>query len=180
MLTNCPKNLNLPMYPLVKGIDQYDIPNRSNNFPISELNPELLQFFQSNNINLREEFQIMNGDLTNLPPGEYYTDGNYYSEFHKRVCAINWNFSAMDGISFEYRSIDGANHSYDSIVDHTVWTNAQFESCPINNNPNAVLINPQVPSRPTSLKTQGKIIYVSLSFLETWESINLKLEPYIV
>jgi hypothetical protein len=168
------------MYPLAKGIEEYDIPNKKNVFPISELNPELLQFFQTNNINLEDEFNIFTGNVANIPPGESYTDGNYFLEYHKRFCSMNWNFAALNGVNYEYFSIEGANHSYDAEEDHTIWTNTQFELCPINPSSNAVLVNPQVPTVATHENNEGAILYVKLLFRESWESINLKLEPYIV
>jgi hypothetical protein len=179
MSDNCPKLLNLPIYPLLKSLDEYDLTDRVNYFSTSLLSLELLSFFENNEIYLEDNFVIFKGDTTNIPEGESYTDGDYFSEIHKRDCTIIWNFSAPN-LYFKYYSTEGADHRYDELKDHTVWTNTSTQSCPDNLHSTAVLVNPQTPSVVKQTGQETKFYYVKLLFRENWNSLNEKLVPYIV
>jgi hypothetical protein len=172
------KPLNIIVYPLNGGIDEFDLPEQNNFFPVSLLSSEIISFFESNNIFLSDTFNISKINVSKIPSSHAFTDGNYQNIDHQRFCGINWNFSYELNPTVKFFTTEGATPTYNDLKDHTEWDNVSYSSAEDFSGFGPILLNPQSP-----YVYSGNVdptLVLSLSFKESWESINQKLENYII
>lgn len=170
------KLLNIPIYPLTGSIDEFDLPVQDNFFSTSFLSPEIISFFQSNNVFLADDFIITKVNIKETPSNLAFTDGNYQNLEHERCCAVNWNFYFESNTVVKFFTTEGATPTYSELRDHTKWYDISYPAAEDYSNFGPILLNPQSPY----VYSGNSALVLSLSFKETWESINQKLENYII
>lgn len=176
------KNLNLSIYPLANDINNLELSTGENILPIRLLNPELLSFFNNNNIILDKEFKIIKKTFANTL-NKAKTDGNYANvavkDISPRTVAINWNFTYNLGTKFKFYTTDGATPTY-NVID-TEWDNVSVVACPDWTTFGPILLNPQLPNIPKNdTNLENNLLILSLSFGDSWETINTKLANVII
>jgi hypothetical protein len=179
-MNTCFEKLPIGIYPLKLPAWTY-----LENFPknrmdclleCDNLNPELIDFFTSKKIKIRENFILWywRTDKQRDP----HTDGNYFSDettVKKRLCGINWNFSP--GTRVEFYSTEGITPQFWHRGDYdfsTSWPGAnKVIDCWDDAGP--VIFNPQIPHDVKSDDRLKRRLSLTLRFYETYESLKEKL-----
>lgn len=168
------------IYPLRGHLEHYlyDWPEKRMDkmFDIALLNPELVNFFQSKDVKIRENFIMWHW---NIPGPKWpHTDGDWFSTGHhvkKRLCGVNWNFSP--GTYVEFYSTEGGNpeFSYRGEYDFsTTWKDTD-KVIDVWDGQGPVIINPQIPHNVKGTDGVKKRLSITLRFYETYESLMQKL-----
>lgn len=168
------------LYPLIGPVEQYlfDWPEKRMDkmFDYKLLNPELLDFFKSKDVKIRENFLMWHW---NVPGPKWpHTDGDWFSEnqhIRKRLCGVNWNFTP--GSYVEFYSIEGGKPVFSNRGEYdfsTTWENTD-KVIDVWASEGPVIINPQVPHNVKGVKGITKRLSITLRFYETYESILRKL-----
>lgn len=145
------------------------------------LNPELLSFFDSKGIRIRENFIVWwwHTKVARYP----HTDGDWFSPeelVKRRPCGLNWNFSPNTWV--EFYSTDGATPEVDFRSEYdfsTTWKGITTEVTRWDS-PGPVVFNPQVPHMIKSGPGIFKRLSMTLRFYETYESLIEKLNVDVV
>jgi len=180
-MNDCFIKLPISIYPLIKDAHSFleDWPEKRMDklLDISFINPELLEYFKSRNISIRESFILWHWHISQknrLP----HTDGDWFGkENHvkKRLCGINWNFTPKTRV--EFYSTEGATPKfwYRSEYDFsTSWENTT-KIIDVWDDEGPVLFNPQVPHDIKGDVGVEKRLSMTLRFNETYESLRDKL-----
>jgi hypothetical protein len=180
-MNECYIELSIPFYPLVKPVEEF-----LDNWPeermdklidISYINPIVVEYFNSYEIKVRENFILWKWTTKPKQPRLPHTDGDWRSmgSFRKRDCGINWNFTPRTRV--EFYSKEGAIPTFNdrSVYDFsTDWENCN-QIVDIWNTPGPVLFNPQIPHDIKSDDDITQRLSLTLRFYETFESIREKL-----
>lgn len=185
-MNHCYLELNLKIFPFRKSVETLVStdwpPNRMDKlYPVDELNPELLEFFSSADVKIRETFLLINWWTHRSRPA--HTDGNWFSDekyIIKRQCGINWNFTSRSWV--EFYSMENATPVFDPkgrIDDATIWPYA-YKVVDKWNSPGPVIFNPQIPHRVNSASDVERRVSCTLRFFETFDSLKDKLSLYLI
>jgi hypothetical protein len=180
-MNECYVELLIPFFPLTKPVEEF-----LDNWPekrmdklldIKYINPEVLKYFNSHKIRIRENFilwkWITKPKWLRIP----HTDGDWRSEdnIRKRTCGINWNFTPKTRV--EFYSKEGATPVFSDRGTYDFSTN--WENCnqivSIWDTPGPVLFNPQIPHDIKSEDDIKQRLSLTLRFYETFESLKRKL-----
>lgn len=179
-MNQCYVELNLDIYPFKKTLTDMmsgEWKRMSRQHYITDLNSELVDFFQDNNVRVADDWLLIHwyNDKKSIP----HTDGDWFSDelTKKRQCGINWNFTPGTWVEF-YDSNEGI--PYKRYQDHrlTFWKNigdiiARWDSS------GPAIVNTQKVHAVRGTETYGRRISCTLNFSETYESITDKLKKYI-
>jgi hypothetical protein len=183
----CFCNLNLDIFPFKHSLEKlmskkWGENQMSRYHGVDDLNPELIQFFKSNDVKLINQWLLIYWWDDKEAP--IHTDGNNdrswvtNGNLVKRECGINWNFTPGTWVEFYdsenltpyKRNQDLANIFYSGepkVIDK--WDSM-----------GPVIINPQIPHTVRGTKNFRRRMACTLSFNETFESIISKLQKFII
>ena len=179
-MNNCYQHIDITIPPLIGDpfdyIKEWPKGRQDKMYDKAFINPELLTFFESKNIRIRENFIVW---WWHTKQARYpHTDGDWFSKdeaVKKRPCGINWNFTPNTWV--EFYDTEGADPEVDFRSEYdfsTTWTNVnkvidKWET------PGPVIFNPQVPHMIKSGAGVFKRLSMTLRFYETYESLIEKL-----
>lgn len=184
MSDNFYKTLNVDIYPLKAEVSTY--PMNTNPGPEftqynrDELSPEILDFFESRQIKLKDTFSLKLFMFTaeKRPHNGYRTDGDYDSP-PNTDCVLIWIAIPENKSKFVFANTENSTHSYDEVASCTIWegttpisVNMEFTSKPI-------LANTQIPHYMETEITKNVVCYLKLNFDESWSSMVAKLSDDI-
>lgn len=183
-MDKCFVPLKISINPLRYDLIEYlkDWPNSTQNKILDNayLNPELINFFKSLDISLRENFIFW---FWNTQQNRYpHTDGDWNSDDHiikKRQCGINWNFTRNSWVEFYEFPERGHEIKYFNDWDFsTVWKEAD-KIIAVWQDESPVIFNPQIPHMVKSHSLIKKRASITLRFYEDYDSLIYKLKNYI-
>ena len=180
-MNECYIELSIPFYPLIKPVEEF-LDNWPENrmdklIDISYINPVVVEYFNSYEIKIMENFILWKWITKTKHPRLPHTDGDWRSvdNIRKRTCGVNWNFTTKTRV--EFYSKDGAIPTF---IDRgtydfsTNWKNCN-QIVDTWNTPGPVLFNPQIPHDIKSDDNITQRISLTLRFYETFESMKEKL-----
>jgi len=180
-MNECYIELSIPFYPLIKPVEEF-----LNNWPenrmdklidISYINPIVIEYLNSYEIKIRENFILWKWTTKPKYPRMPHTDGDWRSDdtIRKRTCGINWNFTPRTRV--EFYSKDGAIPSFDDRGTYDFSTNWKNCNQIVNiwDTPGPILFNPQIPHDIKSDDDITQRLSLTLRFYETFESMKVKL-----
>lgn len=180
-MNECYIELSIPFYPLIKPVEEF-LDNWPENrmdklIDISYINPIVVEYFNSYEIKIRENFILWKWITKPKHPRLPHTDGDWRSvdNIRKRTCGVNWNFTPRTRV--EFYSKDGATPTFDDRGTYdfsTNWKNCN-EIVDTWNTPGPVLFNPQIPHDIKSDDGITQRLSLTLRFYETFESMKEKL-----